>query len=64
MIPASGPPAQARPKPTDVPTLFPDRAMLTFRKRLGRLFRAGTCGAEAQFRRTRSWRAAGRAAFR
>ena len=72
MIPASEPPFpdpghRHRPKPTDLTTLFPDRAMLLPHKRLGRLFRAGTCGVEIQFRRTRSWsgrRVAGKAASR
>lgn len=35
-------------------TLFPHRAILPVRKRLGHLFRAGTCRAATQFRRTPS----------
>ena len=72
MIPASEPPFpdpghRHRPKPTELTTLFPDRAMLLPHERVGRLFRAGTCGVEIQFRRTRSWsgwRVAGKAASR
>ena len=72
MIPASEPPfpdprQRRRPTRTGLSTLFQDRAMLLPHKPLGRLFRAGTCSAETQSRRIRSWSGwivAGKAASR
>ena len=72
MIPAAEPPFpdprhRRRPTLNGLSTLSQDRAMLLPHKRLDRLFRAGTCGAETQFHRIRSrsaWSVAGKAASR